>query len=93
VEHDEAPENAVVREVEEETGLITKVSRLLEVFPKKDDGLADIVIVYTMKIISGALQAADDAEDVGWFGRDELPELVFYPSIHLVGEKWRNERL
>lgn len=90
VEYDEAPEHAVIREVEEETGLITEVKDLMEVFPKKDEGLADIVIVYKMQIIGGILQAADDAEAVGWFGRNELPELVFYPSIHLVGERWRN---
>ena len=93
VEYDEAPEDAVVREVQEETGLITKVISLMEVFPKKDNGLADIVIVYKMQIIGGDLEAADDADEAGWFGRDELPELVFYPSIHLVGEKWRNRQI
>jgi 8-oxo-dGTP diphosphatase len=93
VEYDEAPENAVIREVQEETGLLTQVDNLLEVFPKKDDGLADIVIAYRMKIIGGELMAADDADDAAWFGRDELPELVFYPSITLVGEKWRNGKL
>jgi ADP-ribose pyrophosphatase YjhB (NUDIX family) len=93
VEYDEAPEDAVIREVQEETGLITVVSNLLEVFPKKDEGLADIVIAYRMQITGGKLAAADDAEEVAWFGRDNLPELVFYPSLTLVGGKWRNGKL
>lgn len=93
VEYDEDPEDAVIREVEEETGLITAVKSLLQVFPKKDDGLANIVIAYKMEILGGELQAADDAEAVDWFRRDELPELVFYPSIHLVGQKWQNREL
>ena len=93
VEYDEAPEDAVIREVQEETGLITEVSNLLEVFPKKDDGLADIIIAYRVSITGGTLQAADDAADVGWFGRDNLPELVFYPSQTLVGRRWRNGNL
>ena len=93
VEYDEAPEDAVIREVEEETGLTTIVKSLLEVFPKKDNGLADIVIAYKMEIIGGELEAADDAEAANWFKRDELPELVFYPSMHLVGNKWKNGEL
>jgi 8-oxo-dGTP diphosphatase len=87
VEHDEAPADAVLRELQEETGLIGKIDRLLEVFPKKDDGLADIVIVYSVSIVGGELQPADDAEEVAWFSRDNLPELVFYPSITMVG-RW-----
>jgi 8-oxo-dGTP diphosphatase len=87
VEHDEAPAEAVLRELHEETGLYGKVDQLLEVFPKRDAGLADIVIVYAVSIIGGELTAADDAEAVAWFTRDTLPELVFYPSITLVG-RW-----
>lgn len=90
VEYDEAPEEAVLRELEEETGYIGQVEGLLEVFPKKDDGLADIVIVYQVGIISGDLCPADDADDAQWFTRDNLPELVFYPSQTLVGKRWRN---
>ena len=90
VEYDEAPEEAVLRELEEETGYIGQVEGLLEVFPKKDDGLADIVIVYQVRIIGGDLCPADDADDAQWFTRDNLPELVFYPSQTLVGKRWRN---
>lgn len=93
VEHDETPEDAAVREVGEETGLHVRVERLLDVFPKRDHGLADIVIAYQAVIIAGTLQAADDAADARWFGRDELPELVFYPSQTLVGQRWRNGNL
>jgi 8-oxo-dGTP diphosphatase len=87
VEHDEDPADAVLRELQEETGLIGKIDRLLDVFPKKDEGLADIVIVYGLSVIGGELTAADDAEEVAWFGCDNLPELVFYPSITMVG-RW-----
>ena len=90
VEHDEDPADAVLRELEEETGLTGKITRLLQVFPRKDEGLADIVIAYTVEITGGDLVPADDASDAGWFTRANLPELVFYPSIHLVGERWRN---
>jgi ADP-ribose pyrophosphatase YjhB (NUDIX family) len=93
VEYDESPEDAAVREVHEETGLYVRIERLLDVFPKRDHGLADIVIAYRAVIVAGSLQAADDAADARWFGRDELPELVFYPSQTLVGQRWRNGEL
>lgn len=89
VEYDEAPLDAAIRETLEETGLHIEIDRLLEVFPKRDDGLADIIIAYEGHVVGGTLQAADDAADARWFSADELPELVFYPSITLVG-RWRD---
>ncbi|MYD08899.1 MAG: NUDIX domain-containing protein [Chloroflexi bacterium] len=88
VDHDEAPEAAAVRETLEETGLNVRIEKLLAVYPKRDQGLADIIIAYSAKALSGAAQAGDDAAEVGWFTRDDLPPLVFYPSITLTN-LWR----
>ncbi len=88
VDHDEAPEAAAVRETLEETGLVVRIDKLLAVYPKRDDGLADIVIAYSATVISGEAKAGDDAADAGWFTREDLPPLVFYPSITLTN-KWR----
>ena len=84
VDHDEAPEAAAARETREETNLRIQVDKLLAVFPKRDHGLADIIIAYSARLIDGDLRAGDDAAEVGWFARDNLPELVFYPSITLT---------
>ena len=84
VDHDESPETAAVRETLEETGLQVRIVKLLEVFPKRDHGLADIVIAYSADVIAGEAQAGDDAAAVGWFARENLPPLVFYPSITLT---------
>ena len=92
VDHDEAPMDAAKREVLEETGYHIEIVHLLDVFPKKDHGLADIVIAYQASIIGGELEAGDDAIDANWFGKDELPELVFYPSITLT-ERWKQGQL
>jgi 8-oxo-dGTP diphosphatase len=93
VDHDEAPEHAAMRETREETGLLVQIDRLLAVYPRKDHGLANIIICYQAHVLDGTLHAADDAEAVAWFGRDHLPPLVFYPSIMLIGIKWRNGQL
>ncbi len=91
VDAGEPPEEAATREVWEETGLKTHITRLIDVFPKRDNGLADIVIAYKATIIAGELQAGDDAADAQWFGKDNLPPLVFYPSITLVNRWLANE--
>lgn len=93
VEHNEDPEHAVIREMREETGLIVRVEHVMRVFGRKDGGLADIVIAYRVRQVGGTLVAADDAEEAAWFRRDNLPAIVFYPSVQLVGIEWRNGRI
>jgi 8-oxo-dGTP diphosphatase len=89
VEWSEDPVEAARRECLEETGLAVQIDRLLDVFHTPNDGgLADIVIAYAASIKSGVLQAADDAEAVGWFTRDSLPPLAFLPSQRLLG-RWQ----
>ena len=92
VDYDESPEDAAVRETREETHLSVRISNLLDVFPKRDHGLADIVIAYSAQVVEGEACAGDDAADVGWFARDQLPPLVFYPSITLT-RRWRDGKL
>jgi 8-oxo-dGTP diphosphatase len=88
VEAGEDPQEAVRREALEETCLEVEIDRLLDVFyTAGDGGLADIVIAYEASILSGTPTAADDAEEVGWFIREELPELAFLPSQRLAA-RW-----
>jgi 8-oxo-dGTP diphosphatase len=90
VEWDEDPKIAAQREVLEETGLEIRVERLLDVFHTPNDGgAANIVIAYEASVTGGTLLAADDAEAVGWFTREELPELAFLPSQQLA-DGWVN---
>lgn len=92
IEWDEDPKEAARRECLEETGLDVTIDRLVDVFHTPDDGgLADIVIAYAAYISGGLLGAADDAEEVGWFTRDNLPPLAFIPSQRILA-KWVNER-
>ncbi|MCC6801432.1 MAG: NUDIX hydrolase [Anaerolineae bacterium] len=88
VDADEDPRAAAVREVNEETGLIVEVDRLLELLHRPDThGLADIVIAYGAHITGGVLQAGDDAEAVAWFARDHLPEMAL-ATTHLLIRRW-----
>ena len=72
---------AAVREAREETGLIVEPADLLGVY---DRVLRDaekrvqyhyVLIDFLCRRIGGELTAADDAAEVGWFTREELPAL------------------
>ena len=88
MEYDEDPEDAIRREVLEETGLRVRVKRLLQLFhTPADGGLANLVLVYAATINDGDLRAGDDADAVAWFHRDELPRIAFLPTRALV-KRW-----
>jgi 8-oxo-dGTP diphosphatase len=81
VETGERLQDAVRREVREETGLEVEVVELLEVFERimRDDaGLAEyhfVLMDYVCRPVGGVLCASDDASRVAWFGPDEIEGL------------------
>lgn len=79
VEYGEKTEDAVVREVLEETGLTTKIRLLLGAYsdPHRDPRGHTVTIVYVLEWVGGELSAGDDASSVRFFKQDELPTLAF----------------
>lgn len=74
----EDPERAAERECLEETGLLVRVTGLVDVLAGREHRHgADIFIVYTAEVIGGTLQAGDDADEAGFFPLDRLPPLAF----------------
>lgn len=88
IEAGEDPQAAARRETLEETALVVQVERLLDVFHTSGDGgAADIVIAYAATVVGGELEAGDDAAEVAWFTRENLPQVVFMPSQTLAA-RW-----
>jgi 8-oxo-dGTP diphosphatase len=79
VEYGETVDNAVVREFLEETGLQTRIKRLLGVYsePGRDPRGHTVSVVFELEIIGGNLQSGDDAAEAKLFQLDNLPELAF----------------
>ena len=79
VEYNEKVEDAVVREIEEETGLKTEIMSLVGVYsdPDRDPRGHTISTVYTLKITGGELVSGSDAENAKFFPLNDLPELAF----------------
>ncbi|HIE24808.1 MAG TPA: NUDIX domain-containing protein [Anaerolineales bacterium] len=81
----EDPAEAARRECLEETGLNTRIIRLLDIYAEKEHaGGADFIILYSAEIIDGELQASDDAIDAKFFVRANLPELAFKATRHFL---------
>ena len=75
----ETTEEAVAREVREETGLETRVTRLVGVYssPTRDPRGHTVAIAYALERIGGELRAGDDAAGVTLADLDHLPPMAF----------------
>jgi ADP-ribose pyrophosphatase YjhB (NUDIX family) len=92
VEYGEFAEETAVREAEEETGLRVEVTGLWGLYYGTDDprNVAHLA-VYEARRVGGTLQAGDDADDVRFFGPDELPEEIAFHSHRQALGDWRRQ--
>lgn len=79
VEYGETVENAVLREVEEETGLKGQIHSLVGVYsdPKRDPRGHFVSICFIVIPTGGELRSGSDAKEVSLFSLYELPKLAF----------------
>lgn len=79
VEYGEKVEAAVIREIKEETGLVTKIKDIIGIYsdPNRDPRGHIVTIVFLLDIINGKLKAADDATEVKFFNLNKIPDLSF----------------
>jgi 8-oxo-dGTP diphosphatase len=79
VEYGETTEEAVAREVREETGIEMKITRLVGVYsdPGRDPRGHTISVVYEGIIATGEPIAGDDAKEVKFYNTKSLPVLAF----------------
>lgn len=81
VEPDEQPAQAIVREVEEETGLIVVPERISSVWSHphsypNGDQCQYLNIGFHCRVVAGEARVNDDESiDVRWFAPDQLPPL------------------
>jgi len=83
VEYGEKVEDAVIREVKEETDLETKIKDIVGIYsdPKRDPRGHTVSIVFLLDITSEKINAKDDADDAKFFDLHKLPDLSFDHNI------------
>ena len=94
VEYGETVEEAVRREVKEETGLSTDIERLLGVYsdPKRDPRGHTVNVAFVLKSRESTPSAGSDAADVVLVDVKDLPRMAFDHSA-IVQDYLRTERL
>ncbi len=87
----EDPREAAIRECLEETGLEVAIDDLVDLYYGRAhaDG-ADIVIVYSGRLVGGAILPDDDVDAVAFFGPADLPELAF-SSTEAILSRWKEQ--
>lgn len=78
IECGETTEQAALRELQEETGLNGQINALIGVTTSPGTLYKSILLVgYLVTHFSGLAQAGDDASDLAFFNRNDLPEIAF----------------
>ena len=81
VEHGELLEDAVRRELLEETGLEVRVTGLCGIAQRVWDGHHFVILDYWCEVNHNEAVAADDAADLTWASRADLERLALVPRL------------
>ncbi|HSX13070.1 MAG TPA: NUDIX domain-containing protein [Chlamydiales bacterium] len=75
IDRDESSENAVIREILEETGFTVKIDRLIALYLPTNK-LAKATHLYECLIENGSPQISSETLDIQFFPLDHLPKLI-----------------
>lgn len=85
VEPDEALEDAVLREVKEETHLETELlEQIHRVSTTHRSGVPYEGTWFLLKHLGGDVKADDDAEEAEFFSLYDLPPMAFEDDVHVI---------
>src|SRR5262245_25436183 len=81
MEYGETPERCAVRELEEETGIVARLTGLAGVYAGVDDPRArTVLILYVAERVGGRLKPGDDATEARFFPWRRLPRRIAFGS-------------
>lgn len=78
IEKGETAEEAVIREIKEETNLMAEVEDVIDVCSQINGFYGDVIVIgYEVRVTRGTITPGDDAREVGYFHYKTLPVLAF----------------
>ena len=80
LEHGESPEECVLREVKEETGLRMTSFRLRGIITFVIDDIDEITFLYTCDAWDGELPVSCDEGELVWIEEDKIEDLPIWPG-------------
>ena len=91
IEIDESIEEAVLRELREETGIEGNIGKLIDFFSQRSPLYGALLIFgYRVTMLGGKLQAGDDAQEARFFDLDDLPPIAFLSHQRLIEKEFGN---
>ena len=86
VERGESPWEAVIREVDEEIGIVVRVDRLVGIYwvPTKDS----LVLNFRCNVVEGAPRVSAEADAIRWFSGDEIPANTLPRQIERIADAY-----
>ena len=93
IDYGESAESAAIREAREETSLDVELEGLLGVYsdPDRDPRSHTITTVFIARG-KGKLKAADDAEDIGLFDENNLPDPIVFDHRKILQDFFERQR-
>lgn len=83
IDHEEAPAQALMREIFEETGLSVSIKEPFNVFTfRKDTGEFKVGITFLCDAIEGEVKLSDEHSEYRWIQASEFKDLKSVPSLH-----------
>jgi 8-oxo-dGTP diphosphatase len=91
IEKNEKKEDAVVREVKEETGFAIKIIKKVGEYTPINK-LTKFTHLYECEIISGTFQITDETKDIQFFDLNNLPKYLPPPFPLWIQDAYKNEK-
>lgn len=83
MDKEESPQEALLREISEETGLMVSIGSPFNVFTfKKDTGEFKVGITFLCEYVSGEVVLSEEHTEYAWIDPKEFSQLESVPSLH-----------